>query len=94
MYLQGFLLSFLELNSYLKIFTTSFLGAIFFKFLFIFVNPDSLIINLESLGLPVNNPDFIEYVGEVQEIKILNFVFLLVIVLLISSNVIKKLSKK
>lgn len=94
LYLQGFLLSFLELNSYLKIFTTSFLGAIFFKFLFIFVNPDSLIINLESLGLPVNNPDFIEYVGEVQEIKILNFVFLLVIVFLISSNVIKKLSKK
>ncbi len=58
------------------------------------MNPDSLIINLESLGLPVNNPDFIEYVGEVQEIKILNFVFLLVIVFLISSNVIKKLSKK
>ncbi len=93
LYLQGFLSSFLELNSYLKIFTTSFLGAIVFKFLFLFINPNSLITNLESFGLPVNNPDFIEYIGDVQEINILNFIILIFIVFLISSKAIKNLSK-
>ncbi len=57
-YLSGFLGSFFEINSYLKIFTTSFLGILLFKLIFLFVPKQSFIDRLNSLGLPTENEDF------------------------------------
>ena len=75
LYLEGYILSFVELNSYLKIFTTSFLGAIFFKLILLLIDQNSLIVTLDNFGLPVGNEDFINYLGEVNDISILKFVF-------------------
>ena len=94
LYLKGFLLSFLEINSYLKIFTTSFFGALIFKIIFIFIEPTSLISRLEGFGLPVNNPDFIEYIGEIQEINLSKFIFLLILFLIISNRFVSKVIKQ
>ena len=94
LYLQGFLLSFLEIDSYLKIFTTSFFGAIIFKIIFIFINPSSLINLLDGFGLPVNNPDFIQYISEIEKINLSKFLFLLILFLIISNRLVSKITKR
>ena len=55
--------SFITFDAYLKIFTTSFLGAIFFKILILIFIPalNELLLNL---GLPVANDDFQNYLVE------------------------------
>tara|TARA_Y100000389_G_scaffold43936_1_gene38663 strand:- start:11947 stop:13410 length:1464 start_codon:yes stop_codon:yes gene_type:complete len=68
-YLEGFFKSLLDLNSYLKIFTTSFIGLISFKFILSFLTPDTLINILSSLGLPVDNQDFIEFIIKAEDIE-------------------------
>ena len=92
-YLEGFFKSFLDINSYLKIFTTSFLGAISFKLLFIFVNSSSLIKFLSGLGLPVENPDFIEYVEKVETIESLKFFIIILFLFYFSQRFVQKSSK-
>ena len=94
MYLKGYLLSFLEINSYLKIFTTSFFGAAIFKFIFIFIEPNSLISTLDNFGLPVNNPDFTEYVNQLEQINISKFVFIIIFFLFISNSIYKEVNNK
>jgi len=79
LYLQGYLNSFLELNSYLKIFTTSFLGAIVFKLILVFFESDKFLDLLDSYGLPVRNEDFVNYISEVNDIDIQKF-FVVIIV--------------
>ena len=79
LYLEGYVLSFIELNSYLKIFTTSFLGAIFFKLTLLLIDNNSLIVTLNNFGLPVGNEDFINYLVEINDISILKFVFVFVL---------------
>jgi hypothetical protein len=82
-YLEGYLESFLEINSYLKLFITSFLGAIILKIFLLFVSPDSVFNFLDSLGLPANNENFIKLVNDLKYIDIYYFfvVILLVIIL-------------
>jgi hypothetical protein len=89
-YLIGFLNSFFVLDSYLKIFTTSFLGAMFFKFIFIFIDKASLVSLLTGLGLPVDNQDFQDYLVQINDIQYLKFVFILLFIYIIS----KVLSKQ
>ena len=79
-YLTGLISSFLIVDSYLKIFVTSYLGVILFKLVFLFINPESFISILNNLGLPTNNPDFIKYIDQVLET---NFLTLFIIILLI-----------
>jgi hypothetical protein len=79
LYLQGYLTSFIELNSYLKIFTTSFLGAIVFKLLLVFFEKDKFLDLLDGYGLPVQNEDFVNYISEVNDINIHKF-FIVIIV--------------
>jgi hypothetical protein len=79
LYLQGYLTSFIELNSYLKIFTTSFLGAIVFKLLLVFFDKDKFLDLLDGYGLPVQNEDFVNYISEVNDINIHKF-FIVIIV--------------
>ena len=68
-YLEGFFKSFLDINSYLKIFTTSFLGASIFKLIFLLVDSTSFLTFLSNFGLPVQNPDFINYVNQVESVE-------------------------
>jgi len=93
-YLQGYLNSFTELNSYLKIFTTSFLGAITFKLILKFFDQNEFIFLLESYGLPVDNEDFINYLVEIRDIKIHKFLFILFVCLFIAHFFTKTISKK
>ena len=71
------------INSYLKLFITSFLGAIILKIFLLFVSPDSVFNFLDSLGLPANNENFIKLVNDLKYIDIYYFfvVILLVIIL-------------
>tara|TARA_B100002051_G_scaffold165486_1_gene156318 strand:+ start:194 stop:1786 length:1593 start_codon:yes stop_codon:yes gene_type:complete len=78
-YLTGLLKSFFDIEVYLKIFTTSFLGLIFFKTLLILGIYDLFINFLSALNLPINNPDLINYISKIQSISLLQvlmFVFI------------------
>ena len=57
-YLSGIFKSLLILDSYLKIFTTSFLGMFIFKGLVDILSLDGLNSTLNSLGLPISNEKF------------------------------------
>ena len=91
LYLEGYIKSFLEINSYLKIFTTSFLGAIVFKLILIFIDVESLFELLGNLGLPISNQDFVEYIYEVDLIGIDKFLIIFSICFLLSMQMSKKL---
>ena len=65
-YVRGLLFSFLEVESFLIIFTTSFLGVLFFKLLFIFLSHESVISLLIKAGLPAQNEDFLNYLDELS----------------------------
>lgn len=67
-YVRGLLFSFLEVESFLIIFTTSFLGVLFFKLLFIFLSHESVISLLIKAGLPAQNEDFLNYLDELSVI--------------------------
>lgn len=78
-YLTGLLKSFFDIEVYLKILTTSFLGLIFFKSLLVLGIYDLFINFLTALNLPINNPDLINYISKIQSISLLQisiFVFI------------------
>tara|TARA_A100001015_G_scaffold275114_1_gene332108 strand:+ start:146 stop:700 length:555 start_codon:yes stop_codon:yes gene_type:complete len=76
-YLSGYISSLFVISSYFKIFLTSFLGVIVFKLIFLFIEPNQFITILESVGLPVQNDDFQQYIIEVQTIAF-NKIFLII----------------
>ena len=80
-YLKGVILSFFQFESYLKIFTTSFLGVIVFKFLLSIFDKDVIFDNLANYNLPTNNPDFINYVDEIQIVSSIKIVFIFIFLL-------------
>ena len=84
-------MSFGELSSYLKIFTTSFFGAIFFKFSFLIFGKEKFIAFLENLNLPVMNDDFITYAENVNNISEYKFLFIAFYFLFIAYGIVKKL---
>ena len=72
-FLVGTLKAFVILESYLKIFVTSFMGVILFKATFTIFNKDSVISYLTSIGLPTENNDFINYVEKVNSTSFTSF---------------------
>ena len=92
-YVLGLFGSFLELNSYLIIFTTSFVGVVFFKLAIIFMGISKLNSTLLNLGLPVENEDFQTYLLNLSTIDISKILFLLSIFLLISYYIVFKIPK-
>ncbi len=92
-YVLGLFGSFLELNSYLIIFTTSFVGVVFFKLAIIFMGVSKLNSTLLNLGLPVENEDFQTYLLNLSTIDISKILFLLSIFLLISYYIVFKIPK-
>ena len=96
-YLTGLIKSFFVFEGYLKIFTTSFLGSIFFKLLISIFGKFDLINLLESLGLPVSNQDFLIYLDEINIISFDKFLFVIFVFFFISlyiSNISLKRSNK
>tara|TARA_B100000579_G_scaffold379496_1_gene346856 strand:- start:693 stop:2276 length:1584 start_codon:yes stop_codon:yes gene_type:complete len=88
-YLIGFINSFTFFDSYLKIFTTSFLGAIFFKLLISAFGVSSLISFLTGLGLPVENQDFIDYLDKLNQIEYSKFIFIILFFIYFSIKFVK-----
>ena len=68
-YLSGFILSIANLESYLKIVSTSFFGAIFFKCVISLLEKYHLLIFLESLNLPVTNVDFLVLLDNLEKMS-------------------------
>ena len=66
-YLSGLFKSVFVLDSYLKIFTTSFLGMYIFKILVFILTPSGLNSMLETLGLPISNEKFQNLLVELNE---------------------------
>ena len=79
-YVTGVFKSFLELNSYLILFTTSLVGVLFFKILVSIIGSQSVVDFLTNLGLPTSNQDFINYLDNIELItfsKLFVIVFVL-----------------
>lgn len=87
-YVSGLFLSFLELESYLIIFTTSFLGALFFKFILFIVSQESLFLILGNIGLPIYNEDFLNYINNIQQIQFEKFMILLIFFIFVSHKIV------
>lgn len=92
-YLTGYLNSFFHLESYLKIFTTSFLGVLIFKFLDFTIGKEVLNNFLSSYGLPVENSDFQNYLLEINLVTIDKLVFVLLFTFLFVHYLYKNLHK-
>ena len=90
-YVTGVIKSLLEINSYLIIFSTSFIGVLFFKFLLIFLNKTSLFEVLTKLGLPTENTDFINYIDNLEIISWNKILLILLFLCLISNIVVFKI---
>lgn len=71
-YLKGYIFSLTNLNSYLKIISTSFIGVVAFKTLMSFYGKDLFIEFLNTLGLPINNPDFLNLLDKLELITFTN----------------------
>ena len=68
-YLPGVIEAMFSLNSYLIIFSTSFLGSIFLKFFFSIFAFEKILLNLEKLNLPIYNSDFQDLLIKIEEIS-------------------------
>ena len=84
----GYLSSFLNFQSYQIIFLTSFLGLLF-KVLLVFIDSTSLLNFLNSFGLPIENPDFIRFYENVQNVEYLKLIIVLVFLSTLCSFILK-----
>ena len=83
LYLSGLLESFFNLESYLKIFTTSFFGVFILKIVLTLFNIEELNSFLGNLGLPVSNSDFQELLINLENISILKIFIVVVLIYLL-----------
>lgn len=73
-YLTGYIKSFINFQGYLKIFTTSFLGASIFKIIILVTGIQNLNETLLRYNLPVANQDFQNYLIDLQQVQLSSFV--------------------
>ena len=82
-YLKGYLLSFTSLNSYLKIFATSYFGMFFFKSIFVFIKVEEFFDYLNKIGLNLNDEKVYSLLLKYENLEIayvfINFIFVLLI---------------
>ena len=91
-YVVGLFNSLLEVNSYLIIFTTSLLGAVFFKLILSIIEIENLNSILTNLGLPVENNDFQNYILNINQISISKILVIVLMFLYISYYFVYKIS--
>ena len=87
-YLSGILKSTFNFESYLKIFSTSFLGAITFKILLLFIGVEKFVYYLLKAGLPSGNNDFQTLLTELSNISIDKFIFVVLFMYYFSRKII------
>ena len=89
-YLFGYLGAIFQVESYFKIFVTSFLGVALFKFTFFFIDVDSFVILLNKFNLPTQNEDFINYLYEIQLVSFYKILFIILYFVLLAFFLIRK----
>lgn len=94
LYLTGIFESITNLDSYLKIFTTSFLGAIVFKIFITFFGRLEFINYLGNFGLPINNQSFTDYILEVEMISASKYFLVLICLSSISYYTVKRYEQR
>tara|TARA_B100001564_G_C20663253_1_gene682539 strand:+ start:183 stop:1718 length:1536 start_codon:yes stop_codon:yes gene_type:complete len=82
-YLSGVVMSFFELQSYMKIIATSFFGAIIFKFLIFLVGKNQFFSLLENFGELSTNEDLISLIEKLEIITWDKFIVTILFSLLI-----------
>jgi len=73
-YLYGYINSIIEFESYLKIFSQSFLGFIIFYFFVYFIGKEPFYDLLSKFSLPYDNPDFQILIEKIIEIELLKVI--------------------
>ena len=89
-YLSGVFQSMIIIDGYLKLFATSFLGLIVFKLFTIAFGVDGFYDLLDSLGLPLENQDFVILIEKLETISSLQIAVFTFIVYLCTRQLIKK----
>ena len=89
-YLSGIFQSIFIIDGYLKLFATSFLGLIVFKLFTITLGVDGFYDLLDSLGLPLENQDFVILIKKLETISSLQIAVFTFIVYLCTRQLIKK----
>ena len=79
-YLIGIFKSLFVLDGYLKLFATSFLGMLLFKFFVVLFGINNFYNTLTFLNLPLDNPDFLILVENLQAINIIQMLGFMLIV--------------
>jgi hypothetical protein len=93
-YLTGYLESFTNFDSYLKIFVTSFLGVVIFKILTTFLGVSGLTTLLTDMGLPITNSDFELYLENITKVGFDKIIFTLFFVILLGNFVFNNINSK
>ena len=94
LYLSGLLSAFFELDSYLKIFTTSFFGAIIFKLSVSMFGRLDFINFLDNFGLPTGDERFTQFIYDVESIGIYKFLIVVVYIVIVSSLLVRSNNEK
>ena len=94
LYLSGLLSAFFELDSYLKIFTTSFFGAIIFKLSVLMFGRLDFINFLDNFGLPTGDERFTQFIYDVESIGIYKFLIVVVYIVIVSSLLVRSNNEK
>lgn len=89
-YLSGIFQSIFIIDGYLKLFATSFLGLIVFKLFTIAFGVDGFYDLLDSLGLPIENQDFVNLMEKLETISSLQIAAFTFIVYLCNRQIIKE----
>jgi len=89
-YLSGVFQSIFIIDGYLKLFATSFFGLIVFKLLTIAIEVDGFYKLLDSLGLPLENQDFVVLIEKLETITLLQISVFTFIVFLCTRQIIKE----
>lgn len=84
-YLLGAIEAVFSFKSYLIIFSTSFLGSIFFKSIFKIFSYENIMIKLEKLNLPTDNSDFQELITSLESISFIKLLLPILIFYLFSN---------
>lgn len=92
-YVKGVALALFSFESYIIIFTTSFLGATIFKVLLTILEKYTLVQLLSKFSLPVENSDFQIYLNNLNQINLNKFLIILFIFILFAYKVVYKLDK-
>ena len=92
-YLSGYLDSLFSFQSYLKIFSTSFLGALIFKSILSFLSIDEFNSLLSKYNLPTNNEDFQNLLTNLDSISFSKILIFLLFLISVSLYIEKKLQR-